>query len=482
MLLLMKMKLRTVMNVFLSAVLIFCTILVSALIQEYLYPHKEVDKPLVVSAQIFEDEMEQILSGQQITPKFSSVPVMVWWTPFSGDIGIQDCGKHKCFVTNDREYIDHPNLQNIFFYGTETSEYDLPLPRASHVHWSLLHEESPKNNQLFSHRDMMILFNHTSTFRRESDLPLGTQYLDDITDLTSTKYFKDVQTKNRYIKESGYAPVVYVQSGCDAPSQRDLWVQEFMKHIQVDAFGSCLHNKELPDDLVGSEQMGNKNFYQLLSRYKFVLSMENAVCQDYVTEKFWRTIEIGSVPIYLGAPNIEDYLPTNKSAILVKDYKSPEEVAKIVNDLNQNDQAYEEYLSFKSSKTIDNAWLHKQVEDRGWGVSSSQQMEKGNSVKHFQCLVCNRIAANNHYRQKGFRTALYKADESHYGCPLPKNPITNKIDHNDWYVQDWIRQKSVAKHLNSLVATKSHFNEDEFRLTVREDFNKDFLQLVKSQT
>jgi len=481
MLLLMKMKLTTVMNIFVSAFLIFGTILASILIQEYLYPHKEVDKPLVVTEQIFEDEMNQILSGHEITPKFSSVPVMVWWTPFSGDTGIQDCGKHQCFVTNDREYVDHPNLQNIFFYGTETSEYDLPLPRASHVHWSLLHEESPKNNQLFSHGDMMTLFNHTSTFRRESDLPLGTQYLDDITDLTSTQYYKDLQTKNRYIK-SGYAPVVYVQSGCDAPSQRDLWVQEFMKHVQVDAFGSCLHNKELPDDLVGSEQMGNKNFYQLLSRYKFVLSMENAVCQDYVTEKFWRTIEIGSVPIYLGAPNIEDYLPTNKSAILVKDYKSAEEVAKLVHHLNENDQAYEEYLSFKSSKTIDNPWLHKQVDERGWGVSSLQQMEKGNSVKHFQCLVCNRIAANNHFQQKGFRTAVYKADESHYGCPLPSNPITKKIDHNDWYVQDWIRKKSVAKNLKSLVASKSHFNEDQFRLTVREEFNQDFLQLVKSQS
>ena len=29
----------------------------------------------------------------------------------------------------------------------------------------------------------------------------------------------------RYIDENGYASIVYVQSGCEAPSKRDIWVQ-----------------------------------------------------------------------------------------------------------------------------------------------------------------------------------------------------------------------------------------------------------------
>ena len=36
-----------------------------------------------------------------------------------------------------------------------------------------------------------------------------------------------------------------------------------------------------------------------------------------------------------------------------------------------------------------------------WGVSTEQQMELGNSVKHFQCMVCNRIADNQKYSSKG---------------------------------------------------------------------------------
>jgi hypothetical protein len=45
---------------------------------------------------------------------------------------------------------------------------DIPMPRSSGVDWSLYHEESPKNNPIFSHAAMMELFNHTATFRLAS--------------------------------------------------------------------------------------------------------------------------------------------------------------------------------------------------------------------------------------------------------------------------------------------------------------------------
>ena len=39
-----------------------------------------------------------------------------------------------------------------------------------------------------------------------------------------------------------------------------------------------------------------------LGRYKFVLAFENGVCDDYITEKFWRPLLVGSIPIYFGSP------------------------------------------------------------------------------------------------------------------------------------------------------------------------------------
>lgn len=66
--------------------------------------------------------------------------------------------------------------------------------------------------------------------------------------------------------------------------------------------------------------------YQFISRYKFIISYENSVCNDYVTEKIWRTLIVGSVPVYFGAPNIKvgrtlafqkkDLIPVNKNSVV----------------------------------------------------------------------------------------------------------------------------------------------------------------------
>ena len=55
-----------------------------------------------------------------------------------------------------------------------------------------------------------------------------------------------VKEKNRLIRE-GLALVAYVQSDCGTPSDRDHLVQMLQQHIAIDSYGSCLHNKDLPE-------------------------------------------------------------------------------------------------------------------------------------------------------------------------------------------------------------------------------------------
>lgn len=88
-------------------------------------------------------------------------------------------------------------LQAILFYGTLMKLTDLPLPRPKGQLWALMHEESPKNNPVFSYNSMMELFNVTSTFRQESNYPLNTQFLRDQAQLETKRYMKTVQQKNR---------------------------------------------------------------------------------------------------------------------------------------------------------------------------------------------------------------------------------------------------------------------------------------------
>lgn len=65
----------------------------------------------------------------------------------------------------------------------------MPLPRKPNQIWALKHEESPKNNDyMFSHEEVISLFNYTSTFKRQSDYPLSTQHLPNLDYLLVSTY------------------------------------------------------------------------------------------------------------------------------------------------------------------------------------------------------------------------------------------------------------------------------------------------------
>lgn len=51
--------------------------------------------------------------------------------------------------------------------------------------------------------------------------------------------------------------------------------------------------------------LNEDTFLQFAAQYKFTLSFENAVCDDYITEKLWRPLIVGSVPIYYGSPTFK---------------------------------------------------------------------------------------------------------------------------------------------------------------------------------
>ncbi|OWF36238.1 Alpha-(1,3)-fucosyltransferase 10 [Mizuhopecten yessoensis] len=304
------------------------------------------------------------------------------------------------------------------FYGTDLDHVDMPLPRNPNQYWGLLHEESPKNNYIYSHKPVVTLFNHTCTFKRESDYPITTQYLPSLDWLSNTEYMVPTAEKNR-LQKTELSPLIYVHSDCGTPSARDTYVELLMKYIGIDSYGKCVHNKDLPPHLQDPIQgMGHGDFYKLISKYKFSLAFENSLCDDYITEKLWRPLMAGSVPIVMGSPKVKEFLPSNHSAIIVEEFESVKKLAEYIKFLNENDHEYEKYLSWKKTG-IQNKYLIELMKNREWGVDGSQGTKYHNFIDGFECFVCQRIHENEILMKQGKKPRTYLSSHNHYGCPGP---------------------------------------------------------------
>ncbi len=372
---------------------------------------------------------------------------------------MKQCGENQCFFTVDRHFQNHPKTQVFVFYGTDFSPEDLPLPRKNHHEWAILHEESPKNNYILCHPECLRLFNHTATFKRESDYPITTQYLEKLSDLTDTNYLVPTAEKSR----NGLASAVYAHSDCDPPSDRDAYVTELMKHMEIDSYGRCLHNKELPPVLQDPLTMDNKDFFKILSKYKFNLAFENAICDDYMTEKLWRPLKLGSVPVYRGSSKVRDFLPHNKSAVLADEFDSPEELATFLKQLASNDTEYDKYLEFKRTG-VNNNFLIKIMEAREWGVNDHKQM---NFISGFECFICNRI----HNNMKASKKQRFVASAEHYNCPVPKPFKDGFLANNKWYIDQWKTGAVKARVLRDMVLSGQTFTGSAFHQAVWESMH-----------
>ncbi|GFG40480.1 hypothetical protein Cfor_06492 [Coptotermes formosanus] len=365
---------------------------------------------------------------------------------------------------SDDELRKHSRLSQVrvalMFYGSNIDLIDLPLPRNGLIHdWALLHEESPKNTPALSHLEALELFNFTATFSRYSHFPLTLQYLKSADALTDLSYFVPVERKNELLQE--LAPVLYVHSDCSTPLERDAYATELMKYIRIDSYGKCIQNRNLPEHLADAmESMGSDEFLHFVARYKFTLSFENAVCDDYITEKLWRPLVVGSVPVYMGSPSVRDWLPNNNSAILAVDFSSPKELAQYLHDHNSNATKYRSFLKHKlgeDNEKITNRRLINALNIREWGIDND--FEKGNFIEHFECFVCKQ----EHSKLNGERTKISDISKAHYDCPIPVSPLTGTENEENWWVGQWHMGKCEAKLLRHYIEIgKTEYNYEEF--------------------
>ena len=160
-----------------------------------------------------------------------------------------------------------------------------------------------------------------------------------------------------------------------------------------------------------------------------VFATATVIFFDVATFSLSIVFQVGSVPVYHGAPNVADYLPTPSSAVLASSFPSARSLADRLLQLDGDDLAYKRLLAHKrkyasaDGRPISNKRLSESVAKRRWGVAEKDQMRLGSHVERFECLVCQRMREREAVRRAGFKEEEpWQAREEHYGCPYPKGP------------------------------------------------------------
>jgi hypothetical protein len=200
------------------------------------------------------------------------------------------------------------------------------------VAWSM---ESEVNYPLLADQRFMENFDLTMTYRQSADI--WCPYLPDISAFEAA-LAAPVPPKNAGV------PVVMFQSSAINRSGRNSFVLELMKHIGIHSYGSFLKNRPLP-----IEDRGHETKLSVIGAYKFCIGFENSIAQDYVTEKFFDPFLAGTVPVYLGAPNIDMFAPGENTFIDASKFSSPLQLAQFLAQLESDEKAYRRYFEWREN-------------------------------------------------------------------------------------------------------------------------------------
>eukprot|EP01112_Ceratiomyxa_fruticulosa_P017985 TRINITY_DN5694_c0_g1_i1.p1 TRINITY_DN5694_c0_g1~~TRINITY_DN5694_c0_g1_i1.p1 ORF type:complete len:404 (-),score=33.87 TRINITY_DN5694_c0_g1_i1:9-1220(-) len=210
-------------------------------------------------------------------------------------------------------------------------------------------------------------FDILSTYHLDSDIPIVYTNFGEKEARNMPVSFREKRTD---------ALMLVMVSNCEA-KERYNFLGELMDKMSIHSYGRCHNNSKVEEVYPECSNPSNKVREKkcLLPHYKFAWALENSQIEDYVSEKLFWPLEAGTIPLYLGAPNVDEFLPSTRSIIKVNDFDSTDKLVEYLKFLAENETLYNQYLDWKSKPFHPN--FQRSLD---WGVDS------------VSCRVCRYIA------------------------------------------------------------------------------------------
>ncbi|RUS12509.1 hypothetical protein BC937DRAFT_87697 [Endogone sp. FLAS-F59071] len=183
------------------------------------------------------------------------------------------------------------------------------------------------------------------------------------------------------LREDGVL-IAWMVSNCSPQNQRNDLMQSLMAEMEVHSFGKCMNNKDIPLDVkqkFGMPEEGVTDQWwgswqdikrSIFSKYPFVFTPENSNCEGYVTEKVYDALAAGSIPIYLGARDIEYYVPP-RSIINVQNFENVKALVEYLKEVVNSTDIRMEYYKWKEMVVNDNGTFCSRCLEDSKGIECS---------------------------------------------------------------------------------------------------------------
>ncbi|XP_029997114.1 alpha-(1,3)-fucosyltransferase 9-like [Sphaeramia orbicularis] len=274
------------------------------------------------------------------TPRTQTEPntvVLIWTWPFGQrhDLSCRVFNITRCLLTDNRT-LYHQAHGVLFHHRDINGNLDgFPNePRPWFQKWVWWNMESPAHSSQIP--ALNHLFNLTCNYRYDSNIPVPYGYLVPV--MSQDEVFK-VPAKDKL--------VCWIVSNWRAHYERVQYYDKLKNYINVRAYGSPF-----------GHHLTDQDYTTIISSCKFYLSFENSVYKDYITEKLYNPMRLGSVPVVLGPPreNYEDHIPGD-AFIHVNDFASPKELAERLIYLDRNPDEYMNYFNWRNRFKVVNSWF-----------------------------------------------------------------------------------------------------------------------------
>lgn len=198
--------------------------------------------------------------------------------------------------------------------AANAAEEVMKLRRVAPAHqvWVAESVESSVNYPMMDDGQFMACFDIEASYRQQADV-----WLPYIPDWCRNDSYRHVAAAGDKFC------CAFISSSWDQ-SDRRAFTRELFEHLPIDSYGRFMRNKKLWRD------KGVQSKLKTLKKYRFTLAFENSITKDYVTEKFFEPLQMGSIPIYLGAPNIDEFAPGENCFVNAGDFASARELAEFL--------------------------------------------------------------------------------------------------------------------------------------------------------